>query len=345
MDNNGKITTIAEVEAKYNPEAPSIKGMPEGTTYPLPAGTPFFIAYLKFVMDPQKKSKAPGWKRNQRAHGLYGTHEIDPVDQRTAYERMRSYEFKRLHRWMGKSINTMSSPVNSIMLIATIRDGVKHWDPHLCECGGKFIRNNDGCFWCNDCGIEYSWEQDEENASKTSLFSELDNEAFVESLENELDELEPIDEDEPYQPENAYGLSSYFQGEQLLGGLTSGRLSEVEARLERNIAAWKEKIETPEEKELKAKARLHEKVETTKKVKAQMRKDVIYNSRINKVKQEERRSLLIYHMKHSGLNTASKLSQELGFHNNTVVRLLTKMEEEGKVTSHKEGKERVYDVV
>lgn len=343
-----KITTIAQVEALYNPEPMVIKGMPEGTVYPLPAGTPFFIAYLKFVLDPKNESNKPGWKRNQRAHGLYGTHEVDPADQRAAYERLRSYEFKRLHRWVGKSINTNSPPINSIMLIANMRDGVKHWDPHLCDCGGKFIRAHDGCFWCDTCGIDYSWEDDEENASKTSLFNELDNEAFIDSVESEIEEAEATQEDEgeteSYRPYNASGLSSYFQGEQLLGGLATGKIAEIENRLERNIAAWKASIGVPDESELKAKDRLHKKVETTKKVKAQMRKDVIYNSRINKIKQEERRSLLMFHIKNSGFNTASKLSQNLGLHHNTVVRLLTQLEKDGKIVSHKEGKERVFEL-
>lgn len=341
-----KITTIQQCDEFYYPEQFTIKGMPEDTVYPLPAGTPFFMCYLAYNFSD---------KRNPRRHGMYGTHDIDIKDQRAAYERMRTYEFKHLMPRMGKSINKHSYPVGSVMLIAKVDEqGVKHWVPHPCECGGLFVRSVTGDFFCDSCGIEYSWVEDESNARKTSFFDSLDESEFQDTYMDPT--IVDDDEEELFRGElgmqgeftQSSGMASYYQGEMLLGDTHNPKMQFILDRLTRNILEWRNANKLPPEDETRAHSALHAKVLATTKAKAKIRKDSVYNSRINKVKSEERKALILHHIKVEGVNTAAELTRVTGLPRTTIVRLLTALEASGRLVSRPDeadGRGKVYELI
>ena len=335
--------TIQQCEEKYNPEKFVIKGMPEDTVYPLPAGTPFFVTYLAYDYTD---------KRNPRRHGIYGTHDVDIQYKRAVYERLRTYEFKHLVPRLGKSINKHSYPVGSVMLIATVDDhGVKHWVPRLCECGGRFTRSVTGDFFCDECGVEYAWIEHEEESKKTSFFETLDESEFQDTymeasvVDDDAEPVFPTTFDVEGERTQSHGMSSYYQGEQHLGDTLAKNMQYILDRVTRNILEWRNANKLPPEDEVRAHKILHDKVETTRKVKAQIRKDSVYASRINKVKTNERKGLVLHHMKTEHVRTAAEITEITGLHRTTVVRLLTALEADGRLVSHTEGRDRIYEVV
>jgi hypothetical protein len=341
-----KITSIQQCEDFYNPEKMVVKGMPEDTVYPLPASIPFFITHLAYEFTD---------KRNPRRHGIYGTQDIDVRDQRAAYERMRTYEFKRLIPRLGKSINKHSYPVGSVMLIAKIDEqGVKSWVPHLCDCGGKYIRSVTGEFFCDNCGIEYSWIADEDNARKTSFFETLDESEFQDTYMDYT--IVDDDEEELFRGEleiqgnftQSSGMVSYYQGEMSLGDTHNPKMQFILDRLTRNIIEWRNANRLPPEDETRARKILHDKVEATDKAKAKIRKDSVYNSRINKVKSDERKGLILHHIKVDNVHTAAEITRVTGLHRTTVVRLLTALEASGRLVSRPDeldARGKVYEVL
>lgn len=342
-----KIDTIYKCDEFYYPEFTAIKGMPEGTVYPLPRGTPLFVAYLAF----DEEAILTG-KGNPRKHGIFGTHEIHPADRRAAYERLRTYEFHHIHPWMGISINKHSYPVGSTMLIAnTDEHGVKRYVPYHCECGGVYKRELSGDFFCADCGLEYSWQADEDNARKTSFFDNLDTSEFIKSSkqyspEDGMDEDWEVHEYDLSRADDAPERTcSLYQGEQDVGGAEPSAIRAISERLERNLEAWRAEVGIAPIDEVRRGESLHEQGKTTKRVKAQMRKDSVYNSRINKHKSDERKALILHTIKSGDGNTASQITEVTGLHRTTVVRLLKALEESGRLTSVKGGKDRVYEVI
>jgi hypothetical protein len=341
-----KITTIQQCDDFYYPEKMVIKGMPEDTVYPLPAGTPFFICYLAYDFTD---------KRNPRRHGIYGTHDIDIRDQRAAYERMRTYEFKHLIPRLGKSINKHSYPVGSVMLIAKVDEqGVKHWVPHRCDCGGKYIRSVTGEFFCDECGVEYSWVADEDNARKTSFFDNLDESEFQDTYsdytvqDDDSEEIFTGIADRAGDFTQGSGMASFYQGEQLLGSTEHPKMQFLLDRVTRNIIEWRNVCQLPPEDEVRSRAILHAKVVATDKAKKQIRKDSVYVSRINKVKSDERKGLILHHIKVDNVHTAAEITRVTGLHRTTVVRLLTALEASGRLVSRpdeSDARGKVYELI
>jgi predicted HTH transcriptional regulator len=140
------------------------------------------------------------------------------------------------------------------------------------------------------------------------------------------------------------GMSSFYQGEELLGDTANPKMKYIMDRLTRNIIEWRSTIQEAPSDEVRAHNLLHEKVETTRKVKAQLRKDSVYNSRINKVKSDERKALILHHIKVDNVHTAAEITRVTGLHRTTVVRLLVALESAGRLVSHSEGRDRIYEV-
>jgi hypothetical protein len=129
---------------------PFVRGFTAEQSFPLPAGTPLFIKFLRYDLN------STG---NPRKHGVFGTHEIDSKEQHKAYDQMCHYEVRNVIPHQGKSTYNCSPLVG-----ATLK---RNNQSVICEnifrnqlCGGIFKSTVDGEYFCNNCGIEYLEEKD-----------------------------------------------------------------------------------------------------------------------------------------------------------------------------------------
>jgi hypothetical protein len=211
----------------------------------------------------------------------------------------------------------MSTPKKYVPVICTeIRNNGK-------PCGGHFKSDLSGNFYCMECGIQYqdAFGHAAEDFDSESLYDQLDNEA-----------------------EEATGMSSLYQKEQDTGSLLPASLNQVEARLKRNIDAYRKAIGAPSVDELRAKEKLHEKAETDRKARKATKKAVkqpkaisVYDSKQSAKKKAFRLAAILAWAKDLGTVSSSVLRKTLEDHHTPInrmefARLLKLLEENGRIS-------------
>ena len=381
--------SIQQVEEKYNPRMSLIKGLyvnelgeiaeTKGLTdeqiatlkpytdFPL-KGANFYICYLNITLEP-----IPGKQYNPRQHGIVGTGSIARADQVRVYDRLCDYESKHVIPRLGKSVNRSSFPNGAEM---TIKGEDGHRELYKCPetfkgevCGGVYKANLEGHHVCNKCGMEYSWQADEGNVTKISMFDDLDTRAYESGDFSRMDEHEPIIEDSPevnveVSYEESLEHASQFQwgadtNESYVSlGTQNGSLLPSELKTnEARIAAWEKTAEDKLEEirarnkreyelmlseapidEVRAHKKLHDKVVTSDNLKKQARApraDRIYERRVAKAKSDSRKGAVLNAIKVAGCTTAKEIRDLIGLQKTALARILESLVKEGKLEAYK----------
>jgi rubredoxin len=205
----------------------------------------------------------------------------------------------------------------------------KKYVPVLCtetltngkKCGGVYKSDLSGNFYCVQCGIQYqdAYGHPAEEFEGDSMYDQLDNEERTESS----------------------SMSSLYQKEQETGSLLPPALNQVEARLKRNIDAYRKAIAVPSNDELRAKDKLHEKAETDRKVRKDIKKAIrqskVYDSKQSEKLKSNRMASIIFWTKQLKTMTIGQLHTALTEHNTELdrrqlLRLLEDLAKSGRVT-------------
>jgi hypothetical protein len=316
--------TVQDCEDYYNPIEPSIEGFPAGTEYPLPAGTPFFMKYLKPNQETTGKSS--------EKYGVYGTHEMDPKDRYNYEKVLRTYMSTKIVPKMGRSIlrdtasrmGVKSTPVrdeNGVMhnVVVTCTEVTKDGS----VCGGVFKRDGRGDYVCQVCGIIY----------------EREDKFVAEDLASDNDEFEYGDEDTLEEGTTQKDLD--------VGGVLPPAMSAVESRLSRNLAKFRASRSSAPKDEVEAKAKAHadkERHEKARKAFAKLGGHTVYENKIAKSKSNHAKRQVLTFVK-QGVNTTGQLMSLIKLGSEAFYKLIADMETEGRITTEKVGKSRVVSVV
>lgn len=274
-------TLIQVVENKYRgvsdhpePTQPNYKKGPEGATFPMPKGTPYFIKYLKPI--------EPG---SEDRFGVIGNTDLDKKDRYNLDKTMRTYLVTRMARFWGASrLKDTASKLGIKTTPVRGEDGILRQVKVTCdECGGYFRRDGRGDYVCQDCGLIYQ---------KIDVFSQEEEFEDEEGVElNYVDDEEILDAPEA-------GSQTYADE---LGGKADAYVAAIEARYAKHQLDWKAKLEQqPSDEEAaakRAKADM-ERHQRAMKAFAKMNGHTVYEGKWSDMKTSARKAKMLFYIKH-----------------------------------------------